>query len=853
MKKLLLTLLLLISFSTFSQVAYKYYEVPSGTTNELKDIAVYRPYNPYLYYMCGNNGTLLSIAGADSTCRIMPSTNTLNINSFFKFSGADSYPSMFFADNGMIVKYSSSSMNWNLNYTGFPDNLYSGIKTAGFRAFAVGNNGLIIRRNFMPSYDSIWFRVQSGTTNNLKCITFLNDGTYPFYPYFWICGDNGTILRTIDTGNTWTTMASGITKNLKYILFKTMDIGFVVGDGGIILKTLNGGINWVQKTSNTTANLNCIAYYNDSTLFIAGDKVVLISTNKGENWTVDISAPNYNLNSVNFIYSGYYQKNIPFFAGESGKIFKRTLDTTYHPNIDVLLDGNNISAFYNISGIFDRDRRTTNKPGFEWPKGSGKTAVFTAGLCIGAYVNNQLKQASASYVGEYRPGYCEHGVYKTNENFKYYKVSRGDNAQNSWDWANWGLMVPYGAPFIDVNNNGIYEPAIDTPGVKNAVQTIFYCMTDADPGSHTVGEGFGGGTLPLGAEVHLTAWVYNSSELQDVQFINYSIINKSDSLWKRTYIGFFSDPDLGDPNDDYAGCDTSLKLSFCYNADNDDLVYGSNPPAVGFTLLSSPVNKSVTPNIVLGLSSFTSPYKYLSNCEGEYGWYYKGAYLALAGNKNDSTSYLDPTQTPFKKTKYTYSGDPESDIGWTMKKGCIPNCNNDSTGTIISPGSGGDRKMIFSTGADNFDIAPGDTQRCVIAQLIARGSSNLNSVTVLKNLCTSVKSFYETNFPFVINPVPVVEYPTAFMLDQNYPNPFNSSTRIKFHIPKINGTISGTVRVSLVVYDMLGREVKNLFNGDLSARDYEIEFEGKNFASGMYFYRLIAGDYTSVKRMVLVK
>lgn len=852
MKKLLLLLLLTISFNTFSQVAYKYYEVPSGTTNELKDIAVYRSYSPYLYYICGNNGTLLSIAGADSTCRKMPSTTTLNVNSFIKFSGANSNSQMFFADNGMLLKNSNSGLNWNLNYTGFPDNLYSGIQTAGFRAFAVGNNGLIIRRNFVPSYDSVWFRVQSGTTNNLKCITFLNYGTYPFYPYFWICGENGTILRTIDTGNTWTKLVSGTTGNLNYVLFKNQDTGFVVGDGGIILKTITGGTNWIQKTSNTSANLNCIAYYNDSTLFIAGNKVVLISTNKGENWTVDVSAPNYNLNSVNFVYSNYYQKNIPFFAGESGKVFKRTLDTTFHPNIDILLDGNNISAFFNNSGICDRDRRTTNKPGFEWPKGSGKTAVFTAGLCIGAFVNNQLKQASASYWGEYRPGYCEHGVYKTNENFRYYKVSRGDNAQNSWDWANWGLMVPYGAPFIDANNNGIYEPAIDTPGVKNASQTIFYCMTDADYQSHTSGEGFGGGTLPLGAEVHLTAWVYNTPGLEDVQFINYFIINKSDSTWQRTYISIFSDPDLGDPNDDYTGCDTSLKLTYCYNSDNDDYVYGSNPPAVGFIQLTSPINHSVLPNKNLGMTSSNSPYKYIT-CEGEPNGEPRSAYLMLTGYKKDSTSWLDPTYLPYLKTKFTYTGDPETNTGWTRVKGNIANCGHDSIGNVISPAPAGDMKMYFSSGAEDFSMAPGDTQRLVIAQLIARGSNNLNSVTVLKNLCTSVKSFYENNFPFVINPIPVVEYPTAFMLDQNYPNPFNSSTRIKFHIPKINGTVSGTVRVSLVVYDMLGRVVKNLFNGDLSARDYEIEFDGKNFASGMYFYRLKAGDYTSVKRMVLVK
>ena len=49
---------------------------------------------------------------------------------------------------------------------------------------------------------------------------------------------------------------------------------------------------------------------------------------------------------------------------------------------------------------------------------------------------------------------------------------------NNPDWANWGLMVPYGAPYIDVNHNNIYEPAIDTPGIRGASQTIFVCLNN---------------------------------------------------------------------------------------------------------------------------------------------------------------------------------------------------------------------------------------------------------------------------------------------------------------------------------------------------------------------------------------
>jgi len=102
--------------------------------------------------------------------------------------------------------------------------------------------------------------------------------------------------------------------------------------------------------------------------------------------------------------------------------------------------------------------------------------------------------------------------------------------------------------------------------------------------------------------------------------------------------------------------------------------------------------------------------------------------------------------------------------------------------------------------------------------------------------------------------------PKEYKLFQNYPNPFNATTKIKFQIPKINGTTSGTVHVALKVYDMSGKLVQTLLNGDLSAQDYEVLFDGSNLASGMYFYKMTVedplrrtGDYSSVKRMILVK
>jgi Secretion system C-terminal sorting domain len=88
--------------------------------------------------------------------------------------------------------------------------------------------------------------------------------------------------------------------------------------------------------------------------------------------------------------------------------------------------------------------------------------------------------------------------------------------------------------------------------------------------------------------------------------------------------------------------------------------------------------------------------------------------------------------------------------------------------------------------------------------------------------------------------------PDNYKLYQNYPNPFNPTTNIKFDIPK-----SSLVKV--VVYDILGREVKTLVNEFKNAGSYKLDFDASNISSGTYFYRIEAGDFVEIKKMVLIK
>ena len=88
--------------------------------------------------------------------------------------------------------------------------------------------------------------------------------------------------------------------------------------------------------------------------------------------------------------------------------------------------------------------------------------------------------------------------------------------------------------------------------------------------------------------------------------------------------------------------------------------------------------------------------------------------------------------------------------------------------------------------------------------------------------------------------------PNTYSLNQNYPNPFNPSTQISFGLPK-----SGNVK--LVVFDILGREVKTLVNEFQTAGTHNITFDASSLASGIYFYSITANDFTATKKMLLIK
>jgi hypothetical protein len=193
-----------------------------------------------------------------------------------------------------------------------------------------------------------------------------------------------------------------------------------------------------------------------------------------------------------------------------------------------------------------------------------------------------------------------------------------------------------------------------------------------------------------------------------------------------------------------------------------------------------------------------------------------------------------------KPTNYYYSGNACNLTGW-VDSSSRDNRYTQSSGPIV--------------------MNSNDTQIMVISFIITRaGGSYHQNVCNLMTMSDTALKYYYNDFQScpVIGIQPILSgVPARFNLYQNYPNPFNPVTKIKFSLPSSS---KGWVQaVNLVVYDILGREVASLIpplwggQEGLSPGTYEVEWDGSNYASGVYFYSLSANDFLETKKMVLIK
>ena len=166
-----------------------------------------------------------------------------------------------------------------------------------------------------------------------------------------------------------------------------------------------------------------------------------------------------------------------------------------------------------------------------------------------------------------------------------------------------------------------------------------------------------------------------------------------------------------------------------------------------------------------------------------------------------------------------------------------------------------DLKFFLISPVTNQDsvvlVPPGTTEEWISVDIpLSDFEPNVDLTKVFQMMFTGNGTIYLDNIYFSTTPSDVKEIknslPSDYNLEQNYPNPFNPTTNIRFGLTEAN-------QVKLIVYNALGQEIVTLVNGFMNAGTYEVNFDAKSLPTGTYFYSITAGNFNSVKKMLLIK
>lgn len=344
------------------------------------------------------------------------------------------------------------------------------------------------------------------------------------------------------------------------------------------------------------------------------------------------------------------------------------------------------------------------------------------------------------------------------------------------DWPASGDVLqgqdPFLAPYFDADGNGAWDPGIDYPdynvtGDRGCDATLFGDETIwwvfNDKGNiHTET-----GAEAIGLEIHAQAFGFKTTdEINNMTFYQYKIFNRSTFTLNNTYFGQWVDPDLGNFNDDYVGCDVERGLGYCFNGDQDDEGangYGENPPAIGVDFFQGPLADAG--------DNIDNDRDGLIDEEGEQIIMSKFVYynndFSVTGNPETGTHIYNYLRGIFKDgTEMEYGGTGHSPSGTTTGITCDFMFPGDSDPNYI--GTGGqvvpswtesgvgndpaDRRFLQSAGA--FTLEPGAVNTITTGVVWARASQGgpEASVELMRQADDKAQALFDNCFKVLDGP-----------------------------------------------------------------------------------------------------
>ena len=492
-------------------------------------------------------------------------------------------------------------------------------------------------------------------------------------------------------------------------------------------------------------------------------------------------------------------------------------------------------------------------PGLEIPISSGLSAHFADGLWLGGLVNDEIRVSGSSY-GPYEmwPGPIpKDGVppQDCSEYDQFWSLLRsqdlsdpGINERPTSAELNW--PVDLGAPYVDHDGLPGYSAGNGDKPMMLGDQMHWWLMNDVG-NEHTSFN-----SNPLGVEVASSAFAFSHPILEETIFIRHQITNKSLDPINEMYVGRFLDVDLGAAFDDYLGTDSTLSLFYFYNADNDDDGnYGEAPPALGLMILeASHSNGGLPTDTGAPNSQFMTSSVHIYKSGGQNVPYPQDKFmvynylqgLQIGGNPIVEGGTGDNNfGTP---TRFAFPGDPVTGTYWS-------DVNSDGNGTA---NTSWDRRGSASFGP--FDLEPGESATFTFAYVWARGKSNLDSITRLRQVAEKVHAAadallsgasFGNSHRFIDNNLP--ERPQqSFWLDPIFPNPSSDQANLRYSL-----SLDGVVEVA--IYDVLSRRVTTMDQGLQSAGRHEVTIDTSGLIPGVYSVRLRSNDQATTRLLTVVR
>ena len=708
--------------------------------------------------------------------------------------------------NLFLLLFINNSYSQGFNSIGSSDGNY---------LLAAGNQGKIFYTNNGGNSFS------SYTINSLINYNsvFATDST------FWITGSDGNLYYTSKSN---VSLAQQIitTSSLNSIFFINSRLGFICGDSGKVYKTSNRGVNWSLLNSGITpVKLNSIHFLDSLNGAVAcNNGQIYLTSNGGINWNLQSAGTTNNILKVKYFSDGIIA------VGEYGTLIMKK-NTGLWAIVKSLIntDIRSISGFTysNIhicgGGGFIRNNSTDSINFFNFEKnpmcGDLKDILYTDTLT--GFAVSSLNQAiikttnggqgwfltsgtTVSYnwitklpaSGGIGNNLCQHPkdrntMFVMYNNIVYVSRNRGEN----WSQISSTSLGFYAHSFyVSPLDTNIWLCALGSPGI--VVRTTNYGLT----WNTVLSRSFSNYGMPLEQDQNNPSIYYFAPD-------NGGFYKSIDT--GKTFNEISNNYPFRSPCDIVVGWENSSLIYLADGVTGSGLgqIFKSSNGGINWTLVETNSSSSEIPMITNTV--FDKSIAYATNWPG--------------GNIYKTTNYGDNWNL-----LRTNSGS-----GWAADI-----CREDPT--VVLTGSYGGSTWLSTDAGANFTIIPIGVGAGAGEIAVDRGyildmrTSGVCKLSVTYNVITSTKEQKYTGIP------------DKFNLYQNYPNPFNPSTTIKFDIPK-NGNIS------LKIYDLLGREINTLLNGFRTAGKYEVNFNGSNISSGIYFYRIQYEGESLTKKLMLIK